>query len=60
MKVKVKDEVKLKEKLTNNKPWFNGMHTFSSVKIIPGYQEDTPSVLEVNVSDNVDLKEKIG
>lgn len=54
MEVKINDQVETKEKLTNEKPWFNGIHTFSSVKIVPGQEglkED--SVLKISVSDGI-------
>ena len=33
--VNVSDNIKTEESLSNNKPWFNGMKKFSSVKVLP-------------------------
>jgi hypothetical protein len=52
MKVSVSDNVETKECLTNQKPWFNGMKTFSSVKVNPAPLND-PNVLEVFVVDEI-------
>ena len=51
MKVNVNDKVETKESLTNNKPWFNGMKQFSSVKVNPPQKKKL--VLKINVSDSV-------
>ena len=33
--VRVSEKIETSENLTNNKPWFNGMKKFSSVKLLP-------------------------
>ena len=53
MKIKVSDKIETKESLTNHKPWFNGMKTFSSVKVNPATLKEVPSILEINVVDEV-------
>lgn len=54
--VKTTDNIEVKEKLTNQKPWFNGAHTFSSVKVNP---PQNPPPLGINVSDSVNTKDKL-
>ncbi len=54
MKVNVSDSIEAKESLTNNKPWFNGVKQFSSVKVNPAPIND-PNVLEINVVDEIKL-----
>lgn len=56
LKVKVKNEVGVEERLTNTKPWFNGVHTFSSVKINNAPVKEEENVLKVNVADGVGAK----
>ena len=52
LKIRKSDGVKTEESLTNNKKWFNGVHSFSSVKINPARKKDD-NVLEINVSDGI-------
>lgn len=55
--IKVKDATEPKEVVTKKKRWFNGMHTFSSLKVNTPEQ---PTSLSINVGDTARLGEKIG
>ena len=35
LSLEVSENIDTKENLTNNKPWFNGLKKFSSVKVLP-------------------------
>ena len=66
MNVFVDESVYTKESLLNQRPWFNGVKTFSSVKIspppveeLPLQQEETPSSLDISVIDTSSVIEKI-
>lgn len=50
--VNISDEVTIKESLVNNKPWFNGTKTFSSIKVNPAPIND-PNVLEIYIVDGI-------
>ena len=57
LKVNVTDATQPTEVLTKTKPWFNGPHTFPTVKI------ETPPQLKslgINVSDGLKVGEHIG
>lgn len=56
-KINVSDTTKVTESVTNSKPWFNGVHNFSSVKINPPQVQ--PSKLEINVSETVQVTDKV-
>jgi hypothetical protein len=57
MKVRVLDSTEPKEILDKDKPWFNGMHRFRTVKIDTPAQ---PKNLSICVGDTVKTGEKIG
>jgi hypothetical protein len=52
--INTKDNLEVEEKLTNEKPWFNGVKSFSSVKVNPS--REPPTVLKINVNDAVSTK----
>jgi len=56
--INVSDETKVEDVTTNNKSWFNGVHTFSSVKINP--PQEQPNKLFINVSETVITTDKVG
>jgi hypothetical protein len=55
--IKVKDETQPQEVLKKTKPWFNGPHTFPTVKIETQQQ---PQSLGINVGDGANVSERIG
>lgn len=56
--VVVEDNTKAKEVVSKTKPWFNGSHTFSTVKVNPPKSE--PTTLGISVGEGVKTTEKIG
>ena len=55
--IKVEDQTQPEEVLKKTKPWFNGPHTFPTVKI---ETQEQPRSLGINVSDGAKTGEKIG
>lgn len=40
LNINVSDTITITESITNKKPWFNGMKTFTSVKVEPAYNTE--------------------
>jgi hypothetical protein len=55
--INVQDESTPEDILKKTKPWFNGAHTFPTVKI---ETKEQPTSLGINVSDGAKPGEKIG
>ena len=55
--INTSDQTEVTEKLTNTKPWFNGPHTFSSVKV--GSSHKKPQKLSISVSEVVVIKDRL-
>ena len=55
--INVSDESKVTESVVNSKPWFNGVHKFSSVKVNP--PQEQPTSLKIDVNETIKVTDKL-